>query len=119
MKLLLIVEDDAWTRYALERLLKNRGWLVITASSLADGLERLDEGPDCVVVDLGLPDGNGEAILRRVREQRLDTRVIICTSIVDEIRLEGLESLRPDAVITKPVEVEELHQACCEPPETN
>jgi two-component system, response regulator YesN len=113
MNRLLIVEDDAWTRYALERLLRNRGWNVITASNLADGLERLDEAPHCVVVDLALPDGNGEAILRRVREQGLTSRVIICTSMMDEIRLEGLKSLRPDAVLRKPVEVEDLHQACC------
>jgi two-component system KDP operon response regulator KdpE len=112
MNLLLIVEDDAWTRYALERLLQNRGWSILTAPTLARGMELLDEEPDCVVVDLGLPDGSGEAILRRVREQGLASRVIVCTSIVDQARLKGLEALRPDAVLNKPVEVEDLHRAC-------
>jgi two-component system, OmpR family, KDP operon response regulator KdpE len=116
MNLLLIVEDDAWTRYALERLLRNRGWTVRAASTLAQGLELLDEEPDCVLVDLSLPDGDGEAILRRVREQGMACRVIVCTSNMDEARLKGLESLRPDAVINKPVEVDDIHQACCHCP---
>jgi CheY-like chemotaxis protein len=112
MNLLLIVEDDAWTRYALERLLRNRGWLVLTASTLAGGLELLDRRPDWIVVDLRLPDGNGEAILRRVRELGLPSRVIVCTSIMDDERLEGLKSLGPDAVINKPVEAEDIDRIC-------
>jgi CheY-like chemotaxis protein len=112
MNLLLIVEDDAWTRYALERLLQNRGWTVLTASTLAEGMDLLDRQPDCIVVDLGLPDGNGEAILRRVRERGLTSRVIVCTSIMDEERLAGLQPLMPDAVISKPVEAEDIHQLC-------
>src|SRR3954452_1188572 len=112
MNLLLIVEDDAWTRYALERLLQSRGWNVLTASTLGDGLSLLERRPDWIVVDLRLPDGNGEAILRRVRELNLPSGVIVCTSIMDEDRLEGLEALRPDAVLNKPVEAEDIHQIC-------
>jgi CheY-like chemotaxis protein len=40
--LLLIVDDDAWTRYALARLLKYRGWHVLTASCVAEALLDLE-----------------------------------------------------------------------------
>jgi len=110
---LLVVDDDAWTRYALTRLLKLKGFHVLAASTLAQGLDLLDTGPDCVILDLGLPDGRGEAILRKVREEGLASRVVVCSVIADARRLEVLKSLQPDAILTKPVELRDILHACC------
>jgi two-component system OmpR family response regulator len=114
-KLMLVVEDDSWTRSALASILKHKGCDVRVASSVVQGLELLKESvPDCIILDLTLPDGSGELILRHVREEGLTTRVVVCTAIHDARRLEGVRSLRPDALFVKPIDVDEILGACCE-----
>src|SRR5262245_40550771 len=108
----LLVEDDAWTRYVIARLVRLKGWDVETAATVEEGLALLGADPDCVVLDLSLPDGSGEAILRQIREEGRRCRVAVCSVITDEHRLDGLKSLKPDAVFTKPVEVDEVLAAC-------
>src|SRR5947209_15819395 len=88
-KLMMVVEDDSWTRTALASILKHKGWEVVVASTLAQGLEAIrHSAPDCMILDLALPDGRGEAILRQVRESGLPTRVIVCTATHEPYRLE-------------------------------
>lgn len=110
---LLIVDDDAWTRFALKRLLGQRGWKISTAATVAEGVESLGSAPACVILDLNLPDGNGVRVLRQIREERLSTRVIVSTATGDESLLETVRQLEPDAIIHKPVDVKHLLEACC------
>lgn len=114
--LVLIVEDDRWTRKALASIFRHLGWDVLAASTLAEGLELLQAEPDCIILDLSLPDGCGEAILRQVREAGLPSRVVVCSVIVDPGRLEGVRALRPDALFQKPIDVEQV-LSVCRPPE--
>jgi len=109
---LLIVDDDAWTRFALARLMRQRGWTIITAATVAEGLESLDSSPACVILDLNLPDGNGERVLRRIREDGLAARVVVSTGTSDEAMLEPVRRLMPDAIVHKPVEMKRLLEAC-------
>src|SRR4051794_12366435 len=109
---LLIVDDDAWTRFALTRLMARRGWTIITAATVAEGLESLGSAPACIILDLILPDGNGERVLRRIRETGLSGRVIIVTGTRDEAMLEAVRLLSPDAIVHKPVEMKQLLEAC-------
>jgi CheY-like chemotaxis protein len=110
--LLLIVEDHEFSRRALESLMKRLGWEVRAVDSIADGLEMLDLEPDCLVLDLMLPDGNGEDVLRAVRERRLKTRVVVATGTGDEGRLDAVRGLGPDAILRKPLRLAELCGAC-------
>jgi DNA-binding NarL/FixJ family response regulator len=80
--------------------------------SRTEGLARLDPPPDRLVLDLGLPDGDGEAILRRVRAERLPIRIIVHTGMVDPARLSAVSSMRPDAVLPKPLDSEGLRTIC-------
>src|SRR4051812_2754718 len=105
---LLIVEDDAAMREVWEEVFARRGWEVIAASSIAEGLSSLDPPPDFLILDLRLPDGGGEAILRRVREAGLKTRVAITTGTDDAAVLSEVRSLRPDAMLTKPINVADV-----------
>src|SRR5262249_30810337 len=108
----LIIDDDAWTRFALARLMARRGWRVITAATLAEGLERLRSAPSCVILDLLLPDGDGEHVLRQIREAGVNARVIINTAQTDGAQLEEVRRLEPDAIIHKPAEFNRLLEAC-------
>ena len=111
-RLLLIVEDHDLSRRALAKLLERLGWEVRAAASIAEGLELLDQEPDCLVLDLMLPDGDGESVLRAVRERHLRTRVVVATGTGDEGRLDAVRGLRPDAILRKPLKVDELCVAC-------
>jgi DNA-binding response OmpR family regulator len=113
--LLLIIEDHAPTRERLTSLLVRAGWDVRAASSEAEGLAMLDSEPRCIVLDLMLPDGSGEAILRRVRQAHPATRVVVATGSGDEARLEAVRGLRPEAVVRKPFEMNEMLRACSGP----
>src|SRR5438445_12816781 len=96
-KLMMVVEDDGWTRKALASIVKHKGWDVVVASSVAEGLELMQRlEPDCMILDLALPDGSGEAILRQIREEGLPTRVVVCTATHEPSRLQGVRGLRPD-----------------------
>jgi DNA-binding response OmpR family regulator len=74
----LVVEDDDETRAALTRELTTRGYLV---SEAADGKAALRqwEGhrPDVVLLDLGLPDIDGLAVVRRIRREAATPIVIL------------------------------------------
>jgi DNA-binding response OmpR family regulator len=109
---LLIVEDDRATRSALARLFTLKGWEVATAGTVAGGMEALETRPDCVVLDLMLPDGLGTEALERIRATSSPTRVVICTGCVVEEILDKVRRLEPDALLTKPVAIEALIAAC-------
>jgi len=110
--LLLIVEDDVWTRKALTRLMGRNGWKILTASTVAEGVEHLQSAPDCVILDLDLPDGRGELVLRTIAEQGIGCRVVVCTAAADEGRLDGVSNLNPHAILHKPVDTDALLEAC-------
>ncbi|TKK88393.1 response regulator transcription factor [Herbidospora galbida] len=68
MASLLLIEDDVTIRTALVRALRDKGHAVASAASALDGLRMaLDDRPDLVVLDLGLPDLDGAELLRMLR----------------------------------------------------
>ncbi|MEE8556731.1 MAG: response regulator, partial [Myxococcota bacterium] len=69
---ILLVEDDVRLREILAGFLGDRGDHVTCAGSLAEGRAHLDGASfDCCVLDVGLPDGNGLALLERVAPERV------------------------------------------------
>jgi DNA-binding response OmpR family regulator len=112
LPLLLVVEDDSSTRYILTRILGQSGWRVVAVPTIAEGVQLLEARPACVLVDLQLSDGRGEVLLGQIREQGQSGRVVICTAIRDKDRIDELSTLRPDAIIYKPIEMHELIAAC-------
>src|SRR4051794_18665125 len=75
----LVVEDDTSSQRAWEIVFGRRGWEVQVAGTVAEGLKMLEQAPDYVILDLRLPDGSGESILRRIREVGLMSRVAVTT----------------------------------------
>ncbi|WP_435011063.1 response regulator transcription factor [Tundrisphaera lichenicola] len=109
---LLVVEDDPTTRRALQRYFQLKGWEVRVASTVAEGLKLLDPPPDCVILDLMLPDQGGEVVLRKIRKDQLPTRVAVCTGTSSQARLDHVAKLGPDALLIKPITVADLCVAC-------
>jgi DNA-binding NtrC family response regulator len=113
-RVLMIVEDDPASRSSLRSIFSRRGWAICTASTFAEAMALLDHGlePDCLVLDLILPDGNGEEILRKVRSDGLRTRVAVCTGTEDKRRLESIRSMEPYRLLVKPIDLAELEKVC-------
>jgi DNA-binding response OmpR family regulator len=111
MRRMLIVEDDRVTSNLLKLILTRKGWQVETAGTMLEGIAALDPPPDCLILDLLLPDGDGMDVLKRVRSKQLPTHVVVMTSL-EPSWLTGIERLRPDAVLRKPVDVDALLSGC-------
>lgn len=113
-RVLMIVEDDPASRSSLGSIFSRRGWAICSVSTLSEALAFLDHGldPDCLVLDLTLPDGNGEEVLRRVRRDGLKTRVAVCTGNQDQETLNSVRSLNPNGLLVKPIDLGELEKVC-------
>ncbi|MCA9488352.1 MAG: sigma-54-dependent Fis family transcriptional regulator [Myxococcales bacterium] len=92
---ILVVEDDAAQRRALERLLTRRDFTVVTAVDGANAVEVVSTRDVVVaIVDLQLPDTNGLDLIRRINAVRPSTECIVLTgygsaSVAEEARLAG------------------------------
>ncbi len=106
---LLVVEDNDRLAETLTSLLRDDGHAVDLVTDGADADATLAaESFDLVVLDLGLPGMDGLEVLRRLRDRRAETAVLILTSrgALDD-RVKGLD-LGADDYLTKPFEVEEF-----------
>ncbi|MGA8114145.1 MAG: response regulator transcription factor [Actinocatenispora sp.] len=108
MAALLLVEDDATIRTALMRALSDRGHAVSSASTALAGLRQvMDEKPDLVVLDLGLPDIDGAEMLRMLRAVSA-VPVIVATARDDEADVVRLLDDGADDYLTKPFSAAQL-----------
>jgi DNA-binding NtrC family response regulator len=104
----LIVEDDPTFRHGFVKLVEMEGHEPISAATVADGLKSLDAGPSHLVLDMNLPDGVGTTVLRHVRQHNLPVKVAVLSGSLDMKLLAEAETLRPDAIFTKPPNWEDL-----------
>src|SRR5262249_37187032 len=107
---LLLVEDHADTREALQMFLERRGYDVRLATDSKSALEAAREPLDVVVCDIGLPDGTGFDVVRKISAEHS----------VKAIALSGYGGPREKQIaaeagfaahLTKPVDGDQLLQA--------
>jgi DNA-binding response OmpR family regulator len=98
----LIVEDDPQIRTSLVRALSEQGHAVSSAHTAMTGLRQaVEERPDVVVLDLGLPDLDGREVLRMLRAVSR-VPVIIATARDDEQEIVRLLDAGADDYLIKP-----------------
>ena len=77
---LLIVDDDKSFLQRLARAMESRGFEVMTAEAVAEGLQHVERAaPAFAVVDMRLGDGSGLDVISALKERRPDARAIILT----------------------------------------
>ena len=106
---ILLVEDDLALGRALQSVLQDDGHDTLWVRLAADGEQRVrSESFDAALFDLSLPDGDGIALLRRLRADGLTLPVLLITARDGlQDRLSGFESGADDYLI-KPFEIPEL-----------
>jgi len=105
---LALIEDDASIRASLERALRERGHEVRSASTGLAGLSQIvDDHPDVVILDLGLPDIEGLELLKMLRAVSA-VPVIAATARDDEREIVRTLDAGADDYVVKPYSAEQL-----------
>jgi DNA-binding response OmpR family regulator len=109
MKKILIVDDDAAIVKGVQEALREEHFDVLVAETGGKGTTMARrENIDLILLDLRLPDKNGEDICRELRADGITTPIIMLTSKKEEMeKVLGLE-LGADDYLTKPFGIHEL-----------
>ena len=106
---LLIVEDDRSLSRSINDYLKMEGHICEVALTFAEAAEKASINKyDCIILDIGLPDGNGLELIRQMKANRLTGGILILSakSSLDD-KLLGLK-IGADDYLTKPFHFAEL-----------
>lgn len=104
----LVVEDDAPIRALIQSALVVEGFSVQTAASVSEAGALLQHAPpDILLLDLGLPDGDGAALVRQVRQHHRFPILVVSARHQEAQKIELLDA-GADDYLTKPFSVAEL-----------
>ena len=104
----LLVEDDRSIRRFLRASLETEGWRVFEAETVKDGLaEAAARKPDLVIVDLGLPDGDGVELILGLRAGSHVPVLVLSARSEERDKVRALDA-GADDYIEKPFGVPEL-----------
>src|SRR5215475_5398376 len=110
---ILIIEDDEYSREAVEHLLKAEGCETRSAAGGVSGYCAARRfSPDAIVLDLNLPDVDGQRVLRKLRANRVlgQVPIIVITGYSRDEIPAGVSS-SADFCITKPASLEDVIRA--------
>jgi two-component system KDP operon response regulator KdpE len=104
----LVIDDEAPILRFLKPAIEANNYEMTSAGSVAEGIKRIAaEAPDIVLLDLGLPDGDGKDVIKRVREWS-DVSIVVLSAREREMeKIEALD-LGADDYVNKPFNVGEL-----------
>jgi two-component system KDP operon response regulator KdpE len=106
--LVLVVEDEPQMRRFLRPALEGQGYRVTEAATVSEGLIQASSfNPDLVLLDLGLPDGDGVDVTRRIREWSAVPIVVISARGQESDKVAALDA-GADDYLTKPFGMAEL-----------
>ena len=118
-KSLLIVDDDGPLRDRLARAMEKKGFQVIQAASVKEGITQArDSTPAFAVVDLRLGDGNGLEVVKEIRKLKEDSKVIMLTGYGNIPT--AVAAVKAGAIdyIPKPVDADDVERALLALPES-
>ena len=105
---ILLVEDDTALRGALEELLQREGYEVLNAYNIRTARDSLGADVDLIMLDVGLPDGDGVTLCKQWRYEGVQIPILFLTAKDEELDVvRGLDAGGNDYV-TKPFRMQEL-----------
>lgn len=108
MSNILLVEDDSGIQKMLSISLTAAGYSLIVAGNIKSGLLELSQNPvSTVILDLGLPDGDGKRFIKEAKVFSNVPIIVISARDIESEKIEALE-LGADDYLTKPFGIGEL-----------
>ena len=105
---ILVIEDDAPVRHLITVSLSAEDYGVIAAATAAEAVQlAASQNPDIILLDLGLPDGDGVEVIEKVRLWTETPIIVISARDEDTDKIEALDA-GADDYLTKPFSVAEL-----------
>jgi two-component system KDP operon response regulator KdpE len=104
----LVIDDEPPIRKLLKMGLTTQGYEVVEAPNGKSALALLEEHPDLVILDLGLPDIQGHELLRMIRARNENVPIVVLSSRGDEAGKVQALDFGADDFVTKPFGMEEL-----------
>lgn len=107
-EVILVVEDDQQIQDFIMYALAEEGYRVVQAHGVEEAMRKIkSKNPDIMVLDLGLPDGDGLNLIRRVRKSSSLPIIVVSARDKDEDKVEALDRGAED-YLTKPFSSAEL-----------
>ena len=112
----ILVADDSKLQRAFVRFsLDDIGYEVLEAANGESALEvTRNQSPDCILLDLYMPDISGRDVLQTLRSEGIDTPIIIVTADVEDQTRQQCLKLGANLVINKPKDPQDLVDAIAE-----
>lgn len=105
---ILVVDDEVQIRKLLEITLDSNGYKTFFAVNAKEGLmAAANHQPDLIILDLGLPDEDGQVVLKRLREWFKNPIIILTVKNTEEEIVKALDNGAND-YLTKPFRTQEL-----------
>jgi two-component system KDP operon response regulator KdpE len=105
---ILVIDDEAPIRRLLEITLRSNGYTVTQAATAKEGLSKIvSHSPDLIIMDIGLPDENGQVVLKKLREWCLIPVIILSVQHREEDMITALDNGANDYLV-KPFRSGEL-----------
>ncbi|PVX44401.1 two-component system KDP operon response regulator KdpE [Flavobacterium sp. 103] len=105
---ILVIDDEIQIRKLLEITLNSNDYRTIFAVNAKEGLSMVaNHQPDLVILDLGLPDEDGQVVLKRLREWYNNPIIILTVKSAEEEIVKALDNGAND-YLTKPFRTQEL-----------
>lgn len=111
MATLLIVDDAAFSRRMMRKFLEMDGYEILEAATGREGLAKVQaHQPDCILVDLLMPDINGFEFLQVLQKQNSTIPKIVISADIQESSRQQALALGATQFLSKPVKEQEVRQ---------
>ena len=110
-KRILLVEDDFMNMRLAQYILETEGYTVVRAATAQEVLEQVESTlPDLVLIDVQLPDMDGMAVVRILRENTMtrETTVVALTACAMKGDRERILQMGCNGYISKPINVQDF-----------
>jgi two-component system, OmpR family, KDP operon response regulator KdpE len=104
----MVIDDEPPIRKLLRMGLTAHGYQIVEAPTGKTALQLLDDNPDLIILDLGLPDMDGHGLLQTIRSRNEKVPIVVLSSRGDEAGKVQALDLGADDYMTKPFGMDEL-----------